>query len=48
MHELTFQAKVRKQNKITIPLATVELLGLSPGDNIIVTIKRERVVSSYP
>jgi len=48
MHELTFQTKVRKQNKITIPLATVELLGLSPGDNIVVTIKRERVVHSYP
>jgi len=48
MHELTFQTKVTKQGKITIPEPTRILMGINPGDILQVTIKRERIVHSYP
>ena len=37
----TFDAKVNKNNAITIPEATRERLGIVPGKNVKITIKTE-------
>ena len=40
MEELSFQAKVIGEHRITIPEATRTLLGIGVGDNVIITIKK--------
>ena len=40
MEELTFQAKVIGEHRVTIPEATRELLGIGVGDIVIITIKK--------
>lgn len=48
MKELTFQAKIAHQHRVTIPKSTRQMMNLEIGDIVTITIKRESVVSSYP
>lgn len=48
MKELSFQATIRKQHKITIPEATREMLKIGVGDVVIITVARDPKVGSYP
>lgn len=48
MKELSFQATIRKQHKITIPEATREMLDIKVGDVVNITVKRDSKVVSYP
>ena len=40
MKELTFQAKVIGEHRITIPEATRNLLGIGIGDTVVVSIQK--------
>lgn len=40
MKELTFQAKVIGQHRLTIPEATRDLLKINVGDTVIISIKK--------